>query len=846
MSGTTQTGRPLAITTPLGKDVLLLTSLNGHEAISGLFHFQLELLADRETHIPFDQVLGQSVTVELEVPPDGKRFVNGIVSRFSQGRQDAHFTHFRAELVPRLWLLTRKVQSRVFQRKTIPEILDAVLAGVPHKMEISGAYEPRDYCTQYHESDFAFVSRLMEEEGIRYYFTHSDGNHVMVVSDEPRQHPEVPGPEDVVYDEVVGGVRDDEMRVMGWEKAQEIRSDLTTLWDHCFELPGKSLESQQPTIESVAVGEVEHKLKLDVGEPLEIYDYPGRYAQRFDGIASGGALQPEELKKIFVDGLRTVRIRMEEEEMAGLEIRAASTCRHFTAGHRFTLSRHFDADGPYLLTRVEHRARLDGNYRSGGTLAYTYENRFTAIPSALSYRPPRVTPRPVIAGTQTATVVGPAGEELFCDPYGRVKVQFHWDRQGRKDLGSSCWVRVAQTWAGRSWGAFFWPRAGNEVVVAFEEGDPDQLIIVGSVYNAENMPPFPLPLRKELAGFKSASVRGFANQHFNGLVFMDGKGSEHLAIHSQRTMTFNSELDKSFHSGRNKHEAVSTFCTHTVGSLPGGGGSGGGPDVAGTGGSLPGGGGSGGGIDEQKDIATFQGNAKWHPFGFVQPTGTLGLQVAAVYGETLAAVCGLNRSLTLGSSLTTCINAAALSRIGGWTNPEVLERISGTGAGGSATFTLGTNTSFVLGRSYNVKSEDEAVIDIKNSTGAKIVCVILGIVAFVFMALFWLIGQDIFRTVWTILYEGLVAVLLLVLMCIVVEKDKEALTWTGSWEEIFKPVKDLKDWGLKDNADAKDDIGAILRNLNILASTLLPIGMAAIGDVATFATGIWDAAEDWK
>ena len=614
MSGETQAGRPLAITTPLGTDVLLLTGLEGHEAISGLFHFQLELLADRNTPIAFDQILGQGVTVELQVPPDGKRYVNGIVSRFSQGRRDAHFTHFHAELVPRLWLLTRKVQSRIFQRMTIPEILDAVLAGVPHKMEIGGAYEPRDYCTQYRESDFAFVSRLMEEEGLRYYFTHADGSHVMVVSDEPQQHPDVPGPEDLVYDELAGGGREEEMRVTGWEKFQEVRSDLTTLWDHCFELPGKNLESQQPTIDSVAVGEVEHKLKVVPGEPLEIYDFPGGYAQRFDGIGSGGAARPEELKKIFADGLRTVRIRMEEEEMAGLEIRAASTCRHFTAGHRFTLSRHFDADGPYLLTRVEHRASLQGDYRSGESIPFTYENRFTAIPAGLSFRPPRATPRPSIGGTQTATVVGPAGEELYCDTYGRVKVQFHWDRQGRKDLGSSCWVRVAQTWAGKNWGAFFWPRAGNEVVIAFEEGDPDQPMIVGSVYNAENMPPFPLPLRKELAGIKSASVRGFSNQHFNGVVFADGKGSEHLAIHSQRTMTFNSELDKSFSSGRNQHEAVSTFSTRTIGSMPGGGGSGGGPDVAGTGDTLPGGGGSGGGaMDDQKFGYTFRGTASGTP-----------------------------------------------------------------------------------------------------------------------------------------------------------------------------------------------------------------------------------------
>jgi type VI secretion system secreted protein VgrG len=848
MSSCTQAGRPLAITTPLGKDVLLLTGLEGHETISGLFRFQLDLLADRNTPVAFDQVLGQSVTVELEVPPDGKRCFNGIVSRFSQGRRDAHFTHFRAELVPRLWLLTRKVGSRIFQRMTVPEILDTVLAGVPHRLEISGKYEPRDYCTQYRESDFAFVSRLMEEEGIRYYFTHADGSHVMVVSDEAQQHPDVPGPDDLVYDELAGGGRDDEMRVTGWEKAQEVRSDVTTLWDHSFELPGKNLESQQPTIESISVGEVEHKLKLAVGEPLEVYDYPGRYAQRFDGVASGGALRPEELKKIFLDGLRTVRIRMEEEETSGFEIRGASTCRHFTAGHRFTLSRHFDADGPYLLTRVEHRARLEGDYRSGASLPFAYENRFTAIPAALSFRPPRVTPRPAIGGTQTATVVGPAGEELFCDPYGRVKVQFHWDRAGKRDLYSSCWVRVAQTWAGKSWGAFFWPRAGNEVVVAFEEGDPDQPIIVGSVYNAENMPPFPLPLRRELAGIKSASVRGFANQHFNGLVFVDTKGSEHLAIHSQRTMTFSSELDKSFHSGRNKHETVSTFCTETVGSLPRGGGSGGGPAVVRVVDVLPGGGGSGGGIDDKNQFGyTFKGNTQWHPLGFVQPSGDLGLKASTVFGENFSVLCGLGRSATLGHGLSMTVNPAALSTLCGWTVPAPLEAVAGATTGGSANVNLGTKVAFSLGTSYSFSvTDDDRKISLKDNRAAKCIAVLLAAVLFIFLIAYGLLAWDIARTVLTILCDLTLASVLSSLILVSADKDKAITEWEKALEAIFKlreyirPVR----WGDLGAADLCAAFGQ--GGVPIVASSLLNVATAAIGGGTTFVTGVADATPDAK
>jgi type VI secretion system secreted protein VgrG len=258
---------------------------------------------------------------------------------------------------------------------------------------------------------------------------------------------------------------------------------------------------------------------------------------------------------------------MEQEAMGSLQIAGESNCGHFVPGFQFTLTRHVDANGPYLLTRVEHDAKLGGNYRSGEDLTFDYHNRMACIPTLLPYRPPQVTSKPVIAGTQTATVVGPAGEEIFCDKYGRIKVQFHWDRQGKKNADSSCWIRVAQVWAGMGWGAFFWPRAGHEVVVAFEEGDPDQPLIVGSVYNAENMPPYPLPQQNMVSGVKSSSVRGDAHEHFNAIIFDDEKGREHLAIHSERNMSFNTEFDKIFRAGRHKGERVAVASVFTVGHM---------------------------------------------------------------------------------------------------------------------------------------------------------------------------------------------------------------------------------------------------------------------------------------
>jgi type VI secretion system secreted protein VgrG len=318
------------------------------------------------------------------------------------------------------------------------------------------------------------------------------------------------------------------------------------------------------------VGKVVHQLNL-ANDALEIYDHPGRYAQRFDGIDPAGGDRPADIARIFADRVRTVRLRMEQEEVKGIRIEGKGDCGQFTAGHKFTLERHFDADCAYLLTRVEHQAR-DEAYRSDqpSESQFTYENRFRCIPVALRYRPQRKTAVPQIAGMQTATVVGPSGEEIWVDKYGRVKVQFHWDREGKMNADSSCWLRVAQVWAGKGWGGFFWPRIGHEVVVIFEEGDPDQPLIIGSVYNADNMPPFKLPLRKKLGGIKSASLNGSSKENFNGIVFFDEKGHEHTSIHSERHMTLHAEFDTRAKVGRHKGERIPGASLLTVGRIPGG------------------------------------------------------------------------------------------------------------------------------------------------------------------------------------------------------------------------------------------------------------------------------------
>jgi type VI secretion system secreted protein VgrG len=548
MAKYSQAGRMLAVSTPLGTDVLLLQKLSGDETISKLFRFELELLADSSTSIAFDQILGQGITAAVTMPDGSPRFFNGIVSRFSQGHRvpsaqgRGTLTRFRAVMVPTVWVLTRRLQSRIFQQVSIPDILKKVLAGFSVSYRLTGTYQPRDFCVQYRESDFNFASRLMEEEGIYYYFTHADGSHEMVVSDNPQGHADVPGPTTAIFEELEGGTRAED-RVHGWEKSQELGSGKYRLWDSCFELPGKNLEAVQPVLDSVPVGTVSHKLKVAGNDALEIYDYPGGYAQRFDGVAPGGGDRAGDLQKIFDDNKRTVTIRMQQEAAQAVRVVGASTCRQFVAGCKFTLDRHFDANGSYVLTHVEHWASVGDAYTTGTDVEEPYTNQFECIPADLPFRPARDTPRPTVEGTQTAVVVGALPvEQIFTDKYGRVKVQFFWDREGQFNADSSCWIRVATAWAGKGWGQINIPRIGHEVIVDFLEGDPDQPIIVGSVYNAENMPAKKLPDGKKTCGLvtrtNDPSVPGY-----NMITCDDSDGKEMVKIHGQYDMSTTIEHD---------------------------------------------------------------------------------------------------------------------------------------------------------------------------------------------------------------------------------------------------------------------------------------------------------------
>ena len=557
----TQSGRNFTVTTPLATDVLLFSGLVGEERINGLFHIRVDLvaaLADA-SKVKFESLLGKPFTVSCNVFSESTspnlRYFNGICRIFSEGHRDETFNYYQAEIVPQVWVLTRQTRSRIFQQKSVVDILKLVFTGFDVQYSIQGTFEPREYCVQYRESDFDFASRLMEEEGIFYFFKHTDGGHTMVLTNSGLNYPTVPGVSTVKYDVAAGGERE-AIHIHEWTKSQELRSGKTTLWDNNFQLPNNNLQAQKPVAASVQSGTVTHQLSVGGNAQFELYDYPGGYAKRFDGIDHSGTEQAASLQKIFQDNTRTVGLRMEEDAARALFIHGQSNCLHFVAGHKFTLAEHFDGAGDYIVSRVEHKAEVGTAFRSGDKNDFTYTNAFECFPSALVYRPARVTPQPSVRGVQTAMVVGPSGEEIFTDKYGRVKVQFNWDRDGQQDANSSCWLRVATAWAGKQWGTIHIPRVGMEVLVDFVEGDVDSPIVVGSVYNPSSMPPYTLPDNKTRSTVMSRSTMDGGAANFNEIRFEDKKGSEQLFINAEMDLDFRTEHDARHYVGNEQHVIV--------------------------------------------------------------------------------------------------------------------------------------------------------------------------------------------------------------------------------------------------------------------------------------------------
>ncbi len=534
----TQENRFITIDTPLGDDVLLLTGLSGREGISIPFEFELQLLSTQHD-IPFDDIIGKSITVSMLLVDGETRFINGVVSRFSQGRgggeeetgADPRFTRYSATIAPWFWLLTLESDIRIFQSLSAPEIIEQIFTEKDfrdYRSALRRSYGKRDYCVQYRESDFNFISRLLEEEGIFYFFEHEDGKHTLVLADDPQEHQPCPG-QNSARCEISGGAwLEEEDVITGIGLVQELRPGKYTLNDWNFEAPNADLKVEAACSRRAGPGE------------REVYDYPGCYAKRDRG-----------------DQLTNTRMQEEEARITTLE--GSSICRAFTSGYRFDLKDYYRSDlnnKSYVLTSMQHQASQGGDWESTSVHEsdFHYKNEFACISFDVPFRPPRVTPKPVVRGTQTAIVSGPEGEEIHTDEYGRVKVQFHWDREGQRDENSSCWIRVAQTWAGARWGAVVIPRIGQEVIVDFLEGDPDRPIIIGCVYHANNRPPYKLPDEKTKSTIKTYSSKG--GEGFNEIRFEDKKGEEQLFIHAEKNEDIRVKNDLYEWVGRDSHLIV--------------------------------------------------------------------------------------------------------------------------------------------------------------------------------------------------------------------------------------------------------------------------------------------------
>jgi type VI secretion system secreted protein VgrG len=530
----TTTARQFELTTPLGGDALLFRAMRGHEELGRLSRFELSALSARGDIAPGD-LLGKSVTVTIELRAGGRRYserhLHGYVTHFAQAGMVGRYYEYRLTVRPWLWFLTRTADCRIFQDKTVPEIVKAVFGDHPAVASfedgLTGTYAKREYCVQYRESDFAFVSRLLEEEGIYYYFEHGKGQHVMKLVDSYSGHRRLAPGWEISYYASGEKVRADEEFIHAWTFGVGIQPGFVALDDYDFTKPKADLAARAKLVQA-------HE-RAD----YEWFDAPGEY------------LDPGM-------GEQYARARIDEFHARYEQAEAVCNVRALEVGRLFTLTNapRRDQEREYLVVRAESELR-DNAYESAATdEAATYRCTFTALQSQQQFRPARTTRRPTVKGLHSAVVVGPANEEIWCDRYGRVKVQFHWDRYGKKNENSSCWIRVSHPWAGANWGMVALPRIGQEVVVDFLEGDPDQPLIVGRVYNADQMPPYDLPANKTQTGIKSRSALKGGPANFNEIRFEDKKDAEQLYIHAERNQDIEVEKDETHTVGNDRTKTI--------------------------------------------------------------------------------------------------------------------------------------------------------------------------------------------------------------------------------------------------------------------------------------------------
>lgn len=518
----------------LGPDILLIRRFTGSEQLGRGFEYSLTLLSE-DDNVDVESLLGQHASVRVRIA-DKERFFDGVVCEVGHVGRQHRYSVYRMTLRPWLWLLTRNQDCRVFQKESAVDIIRKIFRerGFSDVQEsLMSKYEPREYCIQYRESEFDFVSRLMEHEGIYYFFLHEKGKHTLVLADSLSAHQPAPGFEEIYYARFKNEAAPP-ASFFEWSSTKRVRTGKVALVDYDFEKPNADL----------LVGSTVAKDHPHAKE--EYFEYPGRYT----AVKAGENL---------------ARVRMEQFAMSHELVEGHTEASGLYSGALFNLVDHprEDQNREYLTVSASY-AIDSGGFESGDQAPTLFTARVTALDSQVPFRSERATRVPIVTGAQTAVVVGPSGQDIWTDSYGRVKVQFHWDRDGEKNEKSSCWVRVAQAWAGSGWGAMFIPRIGHEVVVEFLEGDPDQPLIIGSVYNKSNEPPFKLTKNQTQSGIKTRSTKDGGQSDYNELRFEDNKGKEELFIQAQKDLTTKVKNDSSTTVGNDHSHTVTKNMTVKV------------------------------------------------------------------------------------------------------------------------------------------------------------------------------------------------------------------------------------------------------------------------------------------
>ena len=516
------------------QQTLNLRRLNGREEVSRPFQYDLVLLGPSHD-LDLDKLLGTGITIEIE-GTEGRRHIHGLVADIAYRGEMEDQARYDVMLVPWLWFLDRRSNCRIFQNLSAVQIVKQVIAEHHGELDdrLTAQYPERDYCVQYRESDLNFVCRLLEEEGIFFYFEHARGKHTMTLVDEPSSCANRPGYSTVPFYPPSAAARRERDHLHRWEILARARTAQTTLRSFDFKQPARPLEAADQTA------------RLHGRDDLEAYDYPGGFIATDVGDTRA---------RLWLEAVRTERRR----------VVAAGNATGLACGHRFTL-RNFprtDQNVEHLVLAIDTTLDIEPQRSLAGDAEDPYQCLLEAAVSRHPYRPPRLTPRPFVHGPQTAIVTGPAGEEIYTDQYGRVKVQFHWDRQGKSDANTSCWLRVSQAWAGAGFGAIHTPRIGQEVIVDFLEGDPDHPIITGRVYNAARTVPYGLPANATQSGIKSNSSKGGGGS--NELRFEDRAGQEQVYLHAQKDEVIVVEHDKTETVHHNETIQIDVDRAETVG-----------------------------------------------------------------------------------------------------------------------------------------------------------------------------------------------------------------------------------------------------------------------------------------